>query len=287
METFKYPANIGSDDSTKYRCITFVILETNEDLQKELTDQDNNALASSNTGSGSSATVGSDIKSTVGGITLPLPNSISDNQSHNWELQEGLIAGASEGIQSSIESLSDRFGFKIDAAKTFKYISSHASSRQFTANPGYWEMYKGSSPRSFSFVWNFVPTSASESEIIQGIILAFKKYSSPQGSSDSMIFQSPYVWNITTTNQHITQMLAPHDLVCKNVTVDFSEGSMPLFKDGMPKHVTLTLTFEEVMVNTASDYGHSEFSAFGAIQDATSSLMSTVMSSISPHNTIS
>ena len=45
----------------------------------------------------------------------------------------------------------------------------------------------------------------------------------------------------------------------QNVTVDYGAGGMPeIMKGGVPAAVTLTITFSEIQIQTAQDYGADE-----------------------------
>lgn len=282
MEQVKFPANIGTS-STKYRCISFLIFSTNDDAKSALTNQDYSALSSD--ASTSTSVYNGDLKSSVAGISLPLPNNLEDSQAHSWERQEGaLTAGASildtaaSKAKDKIDSLTKGVTSFIDPKQAINYATQKTGRRNFVTNPGYWELYKGSSPRSFTFTWSLVPTSSAEAELIRKVILTFKQYSSPQGSAeDSVMFRSPYIWTVTTSNQQIKKMLSPGDMVCTNLLVSYSDGTMALFKDGMPKTITITVSFDEVQVKTSSDYGGDTSDGIGNI----SSMLDSVKSAAS------
>lgn len=280
LTQLKFPADIGTG-STKYRYVTFSIGVAQESAQDKLTEvsketiskvSDNlgtlgNSVASSLPDSWSDIksglnelknTFGSADVSLTGAIMLPLPNAMEDNQQHRWEEQEGLIGKIGAALTSAGDSVMDAIpgvkSLKVDAEYTMKWLSMQSGNRQFMTNPSYWQMYKGSTPRDIGFTWIFVPRTSAESSLIQEVVLAFKKYSSPEKLTNGFLFKSPYIWTVNFSNPKITNMLALKKLVCTQVQVSYGEGAMSLFKDGMPKYIQLTVSFHECTVATAEDF---------------------------------
>lgn len=195
---------------------------------------------------------------TVAGLTLPLPNSITDTQNHKWELQEGLV---SKVVGAGTKAINNLIPGQLDisAEYAFAYATNNINRRQYTANPGYWQMYRGSEPRGFTFSWELVPSSQEESAAIRDIVLAFKKYSSPETNANNLMFKSPYIWTIGVANSYVSKMLAldSDDCVCTSVQVTYGDGNMTMFGDGMPKKISLTVSFQECTVITADKYNSS------------------------------
>ena len=194
-------------------------------------------------------------------VTLPYPISLSDNQNHNWENTEGLIAqGTNSVIGSSLESLSSKGGFvkKIlgDGNKMYSALMNKLGVRKAVVDPGYFQNYNGSTPRSFTLAYTLVPQSQKEAQTIKDIILWFKQYSSPTFVSNSPLMGAPFVFNISFAgNQYITDMFKMDKCVLTGISVDYaSDGSFMLFKDGFPKQIGLALNFTEAELKYAQDY---------------------------------
>ena len=194
-------------------------------------------------------------------VTLPYPISLSDNQNHNWENTEGLIAqGTNSVIGSSVESLSSKGGFvkKIlgDGNKMYSALMNKLGVRKAVVDPGYFQNYNGSTPRSFTLAYTLVPQSQKEAQTIKDIILWFKQYSSPTFVSNSPLMGAPFVFNISFAgNQYITDMFKMDKCVLTGISVDYaSDGSFMLFKDGFPKQIGLALNFTEAELKYAQDY---------------------------------
>ena len=194
-------------------------------------------------------------------VTLPYPTSLSDNQNHNWENTEGLIAqGTNNILSASGESLSVKGGFvkKIlgDTNKMYSALMNKLGVRKAVVDPGYFQNYNGSTPRSFTMAYTLVPQSQKEAQTIKDIILWFKQYSSPTFVSKTPIMGAPFVFNISFAgNQYITDMFKMDKCVLTGISVDYaSDGSFMLYKDGFPKQIGLTLNFAEAELKFAQDY---------------------------------
>lgn len=280
----KFPSDIGTG-STQYRYVTFTIGQTQESSKDKLTDTVSSAISSTMNSAKALATgamsalsnmgdLGNSVANTLGNITsgafgtsnvstegaimLPLPNAMEDNQAHKWEEQEGLLSkigkvafSAGDSVIKNVPGLSS---LDMNAETALAYAMTTTNQRQFMTNPSYWQMYKGTSPRDLNMSWIFVPRTSSEATSIQNIVLAFKRYSSPEKTTDSYMFASPYIWTVSFSNPKITKMLALNNLVCTQVQVSYGDGTMPLFKDGMPKYIQMTLSFHECTVSTANDF---------------------------------
>ena len=128
--------------------------------------------------------------------------------------------------------------------------------RKAVIDPGYFQNYNGSTPRSFTMAYTLVPQSQKEAQTIKDIILWFKQYSSPTFVSNSPLMGAPFVFNISFAgNQYISDMFKMDKCVLTGISVDYaSDGSFMLYKDGFPKQIGLTLNFAEAELKYAQDY---------------------------------
>ena len=194
-------------------------------------------------------------------VTLPYPISLSDNQNHNWENTEGLISQLSSNILGVTgESLSKGGGFvqKIlgDGKKMYGAVMNKLGVRKAVIDPGYFQNYNGSTPRSFTMAYTLVPQSQKEAQTIKDIILWFKQYSSPTFVPKSPLMGAPFIFNISFAgNQYISDMFKMDKCVLTGISVDYaSDGAFMLYKDGFPKQIGLALNFAEVELKYAQDY---------------------------------
>lgn len=196
-------------------------------------------------------------------VTLPYPVSLSDNQNHNWENTEGLISQLTSNVLgASGESLSKSkvggFLQKIigDGKKMYGALMNHLGVRKAIVDPGYFQNYNGSTPRSFTMAYTLVPQSQKEAQTIKDIILWFKQYSSPTFVPKTPLMGAPFIFTISFAgNQYISDMFKMDKCVLTGISVDYaSDGAFMLYKDGFPKQIGLALNFAEVELKYAQDY---------------------------------
>ena len=195
-------------------------------------------------------------------VTLPYPISLSDNQNHNWENTEGVVSQvASNVLGASGESLGANLGGAVkkilgDGKKMYAGLMNSLGVRKAIIDPGYFQNYTGSTPRSFTLAYTLVPQSQKEAQTIKDIILWFKQYSSPTYVPNTPLMGAPFIFNISFAgNQYITDMFKMDKCVLTGISVDYaSDGSFMLYKDGFPKQIGLALNFAEVELKYAQDY---------------------------------
>ena len=202
-------------------------------------------------------------------IVLPLPGEISDSQSHSWNEEEGVVSKATDKI---FKTLSDKYAKKdtlfgkamSELTGNIEYANSYAwhklGLRKELTDPGMFQSYKGSNPRSFSLSFTLIPNNADEAELIRQIIIAFKKYSSPSISINNVSMSAPYYWHVTFENPAINSMFRMDCVVITNVGVDYGDGDMQLFVDGFPKMIKLNLSLQEARLTYADNYEDVGFS---------------------------
>lgn len=202
-------------------------------------------------------------------IVLPLPGEISDSQSHSWNEEEGVVSKATDKI---FKTLSDKyakdnslFGKAMsELTGNIEYANSYTwhklGLRKELTDPGMFQSYKGSNPRSFSLSFTLIPNNSNEAELIRQIIIAFKKYSSPSISVNNVSMSAPYYWHVTFENPAINSMFRMDCVVITNVSVDYGEGDMQLFVDGFPKMIKLNLSLQEARLTYADNYESVGFS---------------------------
>lgn len=222
-------------------------------------------------------------------ITLPLPNSIRDSQGHYWGLEEGIIgtllgsitkesvgsmiAKAGGGIGESVSNFGNKFsllgngikaitnqiGSRISNVSVDQALGSLSASKGFRkplADPGYFQNYSGSKPRSFSMSWDFTPQSKEESQKIFDIITSFKYYSSPSTFIGSGItLQAPCFFTMKISNVWLENLILPGRVVITDINIDYgSEGGMVLHNDGFPKMISFAISFSDLTMRYAEDY---------------------------------
>lgn len=198
-------------------------------------------------------------------ITLPLPGSLSDDQTHTWK-SESITNAVKQGFGdiSSVISMGSNTKLTkllkaakkgVDFAKKIgPALANQTRSRMPSLNPGYFQNYDNSSLRSFSFSFKFIPENREEAKTIVDIVSRFKAYSSPSKFSGVMLL-SPFTWLIVVSNDKINELMQISNCVCTSVKVTYGTDKMDCFDDGMPKEIALDLGFSECSLQYSDNYG--------------------------------
>lgn len=212
---------------------------------------------------------------TMGTIVLPLPNAFTDSQSHSWSTETGILGTIGSNIMNknpgdvvgkALGKIGGKLGKEaggaisdatsgLTADKMIGSASSAAGLRKPLIDPGYFQNYTGSEPRTFNMTFDLIPNNPKEANDIIMIIMKLKQYSSPSKMVGGVSLMAPYFFNIEISNPFISAMAKFDRVVLKNITIDYgSDGAMQQFGDGVPKQMTMNLTWQEVDMTTMEDY---------------------------------
>lgn len=286
IESYYYPQDINNDKFISRRVVFMAltgksILEEREDLYKKYKDTKFQGMENQITGL----------------VTLPLNSNINDTQSHNWgstSYADTLSGGADKVIDwlAGKKGLAGKIGRGAGIVKgvigTAKDIIDSPGTaalmdmmgcRRPVMNPGYYQNYSGSSLRSFSFSFTFIPENKEEAEQVISIINFFKKCSSPSlpgamkdagliAKVTESVMLSPRTWEIYVCNETINKLMSFHRCVCTNVSVTYGDSEkVSMFADGVPKQMTLSLNFSEGQLQFADAYGEERIESTEAFFD--------------------
>lgn len=326
LTTYTYPYDLNSSSNSN-KAVTFMAIKS---LQAHK-DSDSGFLNYEDMSEGEAESI----------IYLPTPTNLTDNQSHSWS-QETTISAfekISQGIGATANAagsgfslLGNTIGAKLSAlfsagsnltvgtvsmasnigkAPVIGLMSLMAGRRKALVNPGYFQNYTSSSPRTFEFSYTFYSRNKDEALTALNIIRSFKMYSSPTGivdrdkdlvagvggstrnfiSNDGGDNQTttdgsgtlltkvveaeskvandaidkmakafgymgqPNYWKISFSNSYIDRLLKLDYVVCTSVNVAYGNGSkLEMYSDGIPKVITLTLSFAEVKLKMREDF---------------------------------
>lgn len=272
MDILTYPSYLAGDDYA-LRKITFTAMkndacdsEAEQMLQKAL----NTATAAIEAGwsdiaGTSDALAAPEGFTSMGQIVLPIPAQINDESSHQWNAETGIVHDAIHSGASALGSMispGGRIGSLISAMKSGvsgaggldKILATGAmlsGRRKPLLDPGYFQNYTGSQPRSFNMQWNLIPQNSAESQVIHDIIMTFKRWAAPSRALAGVVMLSPYFFSIQMSNPMISGMLNMNNCVCTRVECAYSSQ---IFPDGMPKQISLSLGFNESRLTYADNY---------------------------------
>lgn len=270
MEILTYP-NYLANDEYALRKVVFTAMkndacetEAGQMLQKALTTA---ADAVENTWD---SIVNNDVPmapegfTSVGQIVLPIPAQINDESSHKWNAETSIVSeliktaasAATAILPGGVAKIASTMAPAVNAAGGFdKILATSAmltSRRKPLIDPGYFQNYSGTDPRTFTMQWNLIPQNAEDSRTIHNIIMTFKKWSSPSKAIAGVVMLSPFFFNIQLSNPMISSMLKMDNCVCTRVECSYSSQ---IFPDGMPKQISLSLSFNEASLTYADNYG--------------------------------
>jgi len=204
---------------------------------------------------------------TVGSIILPLPNAFHDSQSHGWTRETGIIGAIGQGLMSTTlgdvagvfgsgaANIANKITGGASADKMLGSASSQMGTRKPLVDPGYFQNYTGSEPRTFIMTFDLVPKNAEEANQILMILFKLKQWASPTKQISGVTLLAPNWFNIELSNEYISALSKIDRVVLSEMNVDYgADGAMQQTADGMPKYMTLNLTFQEADMTTADDY---------------------------------
>jgi len=183
-------------------------------------------------------------------FALPIPNTgIMDSFQNEYGSEPSVGGLLAQKAQDTFNALPGAAG-----------ISSASARLGFVADPKYTQLYKGSSPRSWSGTWQIVPESLGESLVAHMMLRAIKYCAAPDKKSDASnkigVLIQPYVFSITISNPLIDRAVKFDKMVMKSYDITYyAQGYASSYKDMFPKQISLSLKFEEFGIKTRKDWG--------------------------------
>jgi len=198
----------------------------------------------------------------TGGIILPIPLKLNEQQIILWEDQSMMNAAAAVGNSFLWNSRWQAF-----ATAQLTGVAAGAASRYFglQLNPFLWAIFKHQTFKEFIFSWILTATNEKESEDIAEIIKFFK-YNSlpftwgnvavpgfPQINADLVMNYPSIAIMKLFPNNAFTFRIKPCAVL--GVHVDYSAAGQPsFFKNGAPTMVRLDVHFKEIELWTKNNY---------------------------------
>jgi len=181
-------------------------------------------------------------------IALPLPNELSDSQAHGFSTETGFSAAAGELVEAANPL------FSIN--KAVGRIAAALSVPRVLANPGYFQNYTGSEPRTFSFSFKMIPNSRVEADTIIKVITMLKKYSSPSLTAGSIML-APNFFHFWFSNETLQQLTGIRPCIISDVQTNYAgSGILETTMDGMPKQIDMAITIKELRTITEDKWVH-------------------------------
>jgi hypothetical protein len=194
---------------------------------------------------------------------LPIPNMLAESMSNNYEENPGwindfgnaaltgvgLLPGVGDSLKSGIKA-----GVDI-ATKATATMAKMTGSRKIKAYENKLQMFNSQAFREISLSWDFVPNSEPEARDIQELVRSLKSYGSPESLSGRLLVKAPNFFGLEFHNKVLNDALRFDEVVLVSLSVDYvNGGNMELYEDGMPKHITLNMTFRDRQPKLRDDW---------------------------------
>jgi hypothetical protein len=214
---------------------------------------------------------------TIFTIVLPLPNEFTDTQQHDWNTAKGILGTVMGGIENQsvdtfiagsaggalanmavstapVVGAGIQAGMGMEVQQALGAMTDSMGLRKPLADPGYFQNYTGSQPRTFNMTFDLVPSNPKEALDIMNIIMRLKEHSSPTVTTGVSLL-APNYFDIQLSNKWISAMAGLNGVVLQNMVVNYgADGNMQQFPDGTPKYIQIGLTFVERKMRTANDF---------------------------------
>ena len=206
---------------------------------------------------------GDDILSSLGGV---LANIRAGGAA---VVKDGPISAATEAVQKLFGDVSKDTAKSVASYLAKKYLSGDlakivgAVSGQ-VVNPQQTLAFEGVNLREFTFQWDLFPSNKEDTEQITNIVKFLKQQMLPQTSGianvpglERAFLQYPSVVELSLLGVQEKHFMRFKRAMIDNVSVDYTGGGnqVSIIKGGVPASVTLSISFKELTIQTAEDYG--------------------------------
>ena len=145
-----------------------------------------------------------------------------------------------------------------DLAKTVSAVAGQV------VNPQQTLAFEGVNLREFTFEWDLFPSNLEDTKQITNIVNFLKRQMLPGTSGianvdglERAFLQYPSVVELSLLGVQEAHFMRFKRAMIDNVTVDYTGGGnqVSIIKGGVPASVTLSISFKELTIQTAEDYG--------------------------------
>jgi hypothetical protein len=222
------------------------------------------------------------VRNSIGTVTLPIPNGISDTNAVTWggetmnaveamlgnialtSIKSGFAAGAGE-VQKTGENLqSGSKEVQSGLAAAFTSLALGQSGGQFLSrtagavlNPNLELLFSAPTLRPFNFTFKLASRSEDESKTIRSIIRFFKQGMSPIRSQSNLFLKAPHTFQIQYLHRNEEHKFLNKFKECalQSFNVSYTpEGQYATFTDGAMVSYQITMQFQELEPVFNDDY---------------------------------
>lgn len=183
-------------------------------------------------------------------------------------LSGGSVSGAISGLASQIKTTSTADAANIGMFLLRKYLPDNIGKSVNLAtgqvlNPRETLAFEGVQLRQHQFSWDLYPSNAKDSAKIQDIIKHLKRSVLPvtqdlgtEGQIAEAFLRYPHICKIFLLGVDAEYYMKFKPAMVTSMTVDYGAGgNLAIMQGGRPAGVTISLSFQELQIETANDYG--------------------------------
>lgn len=122
-------------------------------------------------------------------------------------------------------------------------------------NPRLEMLFRAPALRQLSLTWKFMPSNASESAVVEGLIKKIRAHAHPDISQGGFNFTFPDVFKVDfiTRGGGKAKMIPFSHAYCTAIAVNYGSSGPAFFGDGAPAEIDLTLSLQETKVLSRKD----------------------------------
>ena len=219
-------------------------------------------------------------RTSIGVVTLPIPNGIIDSNAVTWggdsmnageavlanvaltTIKQGFSAGA--GVIANTAPAAGTNDVKTGLAAAFAAAAMGGSGAKLLSrtegailNPNLELLFEAPTLRPFNFTFKLASRSETESKIIRSIIRFFKQGSAAQKSESNLFLKSPHTFQIEYLHKgkSHTYLNKFKECALQSFSVSYTpEGQYATFNDGAMVSYQITMQFQELEPIFNEDY---------------------------------
>ena len=125
-------------------------------------------------------------------------------------------------------------------------------------NPRLEMLFRAPGFRQLSLTWKFMPSNASESAVVEGLIKKMRMHAYPEISDAGFNFSFPDVFKVDfiTKGGGQAKMIPFSHAYCTAISVNYGSSGPAFFGDGSPAEIDFTISLQETKVLSRGDIEH-------------------------------
>lgn len=137
-------------------------------------------------------------------------------------------------------------------------------------NPHLTTIFEGVRLKVYQFTWKLSPQSVAEARKLNSIINTLKAYMHPQISGGGFSLDYPYLARVEFTNLQSALVPNVKDSFITGMQINGAGTGIPaFFKDGQPVTIDLSLSFQEINIQTREDFTGTSSSSQASLEFST------------------